>query len=543
MDRRMFIAGAGAGVLASAAPASASIRSTFFKGNIPEGPFQPYWESLKAYECPSWFRDAKFGIWAHWSPQCVPEQGDWYARNMYIQGMPQNVHHVKTYGHPSRFGYKDICNLWKAERWDPAALVSLYKKAGAEYLVALATHHDNFDCWDSAYQPWNCTQIGPKRDIVGTWAKEARGQGLKFGVSYHGTPHRTWDEFLPVRYKSDTTGPMAGVQYDGVLTKADGKGQWWEGRDPRQLNGTPHLKGSPSPGFVREFLLRVQDVIDRYDPDVLTFDDGVKFNFDAGGPAAPDLGVWLGIPDLAPQIIAYYYNRNMQRRGGTLQGVVDLKEVPEPVWGALTRDFEMLMADKLEAEPWQTEACIGDWHYDRNLFQRHAYKTPSLMIPLFVDIVSKNGNLLLSIPLPGHGEPDTDEVAFLTAMAEWQAINGEGIKGSRPWKIYGEGPSTVAQPLGGNYKLEQLRFDHRDIRFTTKGDALYAFALGWPADGKILIRALREGSEHHPRAIARVEMLGSNTKVDWTRTRNGLEITTSGPPPSRHAVAFRIHAA
>ena len=148
----------------------------------------------------------------------------------------------RHYGHPSKFGYKDICPLWKAERWDPDALAKLYKRAGAEYLVSLATHHDNFDCWNSKYQPWNCGNIGPKRDIVGTWQKVARANGLRFGVSYHGTPHRVWDEFLPVRYKSDITGPLAGVPYDGVQTMADGKGTWWQGMDPQMINGKPHRR-------------------------------------------------------------------------------------------------------------------------------------------------------------------------------------------------------------------------------------------------------------------------------------------------------------
>jgi len=534
----MFLAGS---LAATAAPALAS--QSFFKGNILAGPFEPSWESLKAYHCPDWFRDAKFGIWAHWSPQCVPEAGDWYARNMYIQGTPQYEHHVRAYGHPSRFGYKDICHLWGAKRWDPEALVALYKRAGAEYLVSLATHHDNFDCWDSKYQPWNCVNVGPKRDIVGTWARAARSQGLRFGVSYHGTPHRTWDEFLPVRYKSDSTGPLAGVPYDGVLTAADGKGKWWEGMDPRQLNGTPHLKNTPCPEFVRQFMLRVQDVIDRYDPDILTFDDGVKFTFDAGGPWAPDLGVWLGIPDLAPQIMAYFYNRNMARRAGRLEGVVDLKEVPEPLWGTLTRDLEMQMAGTLQDQPWQTEACIGGWHYDRSLLEKHAYKTPALMIPLFVDIVSKNGNLLLSIPLPGHGEPDGDEMAFLHAFADWQAINGEAIKGSRPWRIYGEGPSTAAaQP--DSYQLDRLHFDHRDIRFTTKGETLYATALGWPPDGKLLIQSLAQVAPDYPGAIGKVELLGSRAPLRWTRTADGLAIDLAGlEAPSPYAVTFRIDAA
>jgi len=538
MNRRSFLAG-GLSLLTLRQIATALDSSQFFRGDVPSGPFLPFWESLKSYRCPDWFRNAKFGIWAHWSPQCVPEQGDWYARNMYIQGTPQYDFHVKHYGHPSKFGYKDICPLWKAERWDPEALVKLYKRAGAEYIVALATHHDNFDCWNSKYQPWNCVNIGPKRDIVGTWAKVARAIGLRFGVSYHGTPHRVWDEFLPVRYKSDITGPLAGVPYDGMQTMADGKGKWWEGMDPQMINGKPHLKGSPCPEFVQQFLLRVQDVIDHYNPDILNFDDGANFDFDAGGKFAPDLGVWLGIPDLAPQIMAYYYNKNVQAHGGHLEGVVDLKQVPEPVWGTLTRDFEMSLADKLQEQPWQTEACIGHWHYDRSVFENHTYQKAAFIIPFLVDIVSKNGNLLLSIPLPGYGEPDSDEIAFLGELADWQQVNSEAIMGTRPWHIYGEGPSTEVEEVP-SYQLSKIKFDHTDIRFTTKGDTLYAIAFGWPAEGKIVIRSLAENSKTYPRQIRKVELVGSNSEMKWKRGTEGLEIELPATPPCKYAFSFRI---
>jgi alpha-L-fucosidase len=541
MNRRLFLT-SGIAMIALSRMARALGNSPFFQGTIPNGPFLPFWESLKSYRCPDWFRDAKFGIWAHWSPQCVPEQGDWYARNMYIQGSAQYEYHVKTYGHPSQFGYKDICHLWKAEKWDPEALIKLYKRAGAEYLVALATHHDNFDCWNSKHQPWNCVNIGPKKDIVGTWAKVARSHGLRFGVSYHGTPHRVWDEFLPVRYKSDTTGPLAGVSYDGMQTIADGKGKWWEGRDPQMINGKPHAKNTPCPEFVQQFLLRVQDVIDSYAPDILTFDDGAQFNFDRGGRAAPDLGVWLGIPDLAPEIIAYYYNKNVQAHGGRLEGVLDLKEVPEPVWGTLTRDFEMTLADTLQEEPWQTEACIGHWHYDREVFENHTYQKASLMIPLMVDVISKNGNLLLSIPLPGHGEPDRDEIAFLGELADWQQVNSEAIKGTRPWTIYGEGPATEAARELPMYQLSRLKFQPTDIRFTTKGDVLYAIALGWPSDGKMVIKSLAENSSNYPRQIRNVELLGAKSELKWMRTAQGLEIQLPDEPPCQYAVSFRILA-
>ncbi len=540
MNRRSFLSASASAFAWSALTKPG--HAQMFRGQVPEGPFQPDWESLKSYQCPNWYRNAKLGIWAHWSPQCVPEDGDWYARNMYIQGTPQYEFHVKTYGHPSEFGYKDVCHLWKAERWNPEALIKLYKSAGAAYFVALATHHDNFDCWNSKYQPWNSVQVGPKRDIVGTWAKVARAHGLRFGVSHHGTPGRVWNEFMPVRYKSDTIGPLAGIPYDGIQTIADGKGKWWDGMDPQMLNGKAHLKNTPCPEFTRQFLLRVQDVIDSYDPDLLYFDDNAQFDFDAGGPGALDLGVWLGIPDLAPQIMAYYYNKNMKTHGGRLEAVLNLKTVPEPVWGTLTRDFEAAMEDKLQKSPWQTDACIGAWHYDRSIFENHKYQKASTIIPMFVDIVSKNGNLLLNIPLPGHGEPDSDETTFVSELIDWQQINSEAIQGSRPWKVYGEGPSIHA-PRIASYQLNRLKFDSSDFRFTTKGETLYAIALGWPADGKFLITSLADGSSNYPRRIGKIELLGAKSNLKWSRGPQGLEIQAPGSSPCKYAYTFRILSA
>jgi alpha-L-fucosidase len=280
-------------------------------------------------------------------------------------------------------------------------------------------------------------------------------------------------------------------------------------------------------------------VIDSYSPDILNFDDGAQFTFDDGGQYAPDLKVWLGIPDLAPQIMAYYYNKNIETHGGRLEGVVDLKEVPEPVWGTLTRDFEFGMAEGLQEKPWQTEACIGNWHYRRSLFTKHGYQKASSIIPLFVDIVSKNGNLLLSIPLPGHGEPDSDEVSFLNELAEWQQVNSEAIKGTRPWKTYGEGPLAEAKK-GSTSQFSQLNSGHRDIRFTTKGEVLYAIALGWPTDGKILIQSLAENSAEFPRPIRKVELLGAKADLKWTRGTEGLEIQVPRVPPCKYAFSFRI---
>jgi alpha-L-fucosidase len=534
-SRRRFIAG-GAGLLA-AGNAALGQEGSYSDGNFAGGPiagsFRPNWESLKAYRYPDWFRDAKFGIWAHWSPQCVPEQGDWYARGMYVQGSSQYDYHVKTYGHPSQFGYKDICHLWHAENWNPEELIRLYAKTGARYFVALGNHHGNFDCWNSKHQPWNCVNVGPKKDIVGTWAKIARAHGLRFGITYHGTPGRTWREFMPVRYGSDKTGPLKDVPYDGVMTKADGKGKWWEGMDPQELNGRPHDKNDPCPEFVENFMLRVQDVIDQYNPDLLYFDDNCDWDFDRGGGA-----VWLGMPELTPHIMAYYYNANVRRNGGKLDAVFNIKNVPRPVLSTLVRDFEMSQAGAIEPDPWQTDTCIGGWHYSRSIFENHNYRKPESMVQLLVDVVSKNGNLLLNIPLPGHGRPDEDEFAFLDKFGAWMAVNNEAIYSTRPWKIAGEGPTKTSGSLYGG---PSPRFVAEDFRFLTKGDSLYAIALAWPENGKLVIRSLASDSPHYRGEVASVGLVGSESNLVWSRGAEGLTISLPEKRPCDYAYALKIN--
>ncbi len=546
LGRRKFVAGS-VGLLASSNRAfgrhdSSTQPNTYadarFAADPVVGPFRSNWESLKAYRYPDWFRDAKFGIWAHWSPQCVPEQGDWYARGMYVQGSPQYDYHVKTYGHPSQFGYKDICNIWRAENWNPEELIRLYAKTGAKYFVALANHHGNFDCWNSKYQPWNCVNVGPKKDIVGTWEKVARALGLRFGITFHGTPGRVWREFMPVRYGSDETGRFKGVPYDGNLTKADGKGKWWDGMDPQQFNGPPHEKNDPCPDFVDNFILRVQDLIDQYNPDLLYFDDNCDWDFDAGAPAGRELKVWLGMPELTPPIMAYYYNANMRRNAGKLDAVFNIKNVPQPVWSTLVRDFEMSQAQGAQMAPWQTDACIGGWHYSRSIFENHKYRTPQSMVHLLCDVVSKNGNLLLNIPLPGHGRPDTDEFAFLDKFGEWMRLNSEAIYSTRPWKIDGEGPTKGA---GAKAYGALPNYLPGDIRFTTKGDALYAIVLAWPEDGKLEIKSLGSNSRYYPGEIARIGLIGSEPNLQWSRNEDGVTVKLPQKPPCDFAYVFKIN--
>ena len=344
---------------------------------------------------------------------------------------------------------------------------------------------------------------------------------------------------MPVRYGSDETGPMKGVPYDGVLTKADGRGQWWDGMDPQDLNGRPHDKDTPCPEFVETFMLRVQDLIDKYSPDLLYFDDNCDWDFDAGAPAGRELNVWLGMPELTPHIMAYYYNANIHRHGGTLDAVFNIKNVPAAVSSTVVRDFEMRQADVLEADPWQTDACIGGWHYSRSIFEDHKYRTAEAMIHLLVDVVSKNGNLLLNIPLPGHGKPDADEFAFLDKFGAWMALNGEAIYSTRPWEIYGEGPTSGAgSPL---YQGPGPRFVAGDVRFTTKGDALYAIALAWPEDRKLVIKSLGSDSSHWRDEIARIGLLGSDSNLVWSRNTDGVTINLPEKPPCDYAYVFKIN--
>ena len=486
---------------------------------IAPGPFQPSWDSLAQYKCPEWFRDAKFGIWAHWSAQCVPEQGDWYARQMYFQGNGDYDYQVAHYGHPSKVGFKDIDRLWHAERWDPEKLLDLYVAAGAKYFVSLANHHDNFDNWDSKYQTWNSVALGPKKDIVGTWAKAARRRGLRFGVTVHAA--RTWDWF-DVSHGADKAGPLAGVPYDGNLTKADGKGQWWDGLDPAELYGPAGAARTDEAhkAYELKFYRRVMDLVDQHHPDLLYFDDG-----------EPPTSYGL-------QIAANYYNENRQWHGGRLDAILNVKSGSSQVKQSMVLDYERGRSESILPHPWQTDTCIGEWHYRRSLYENHQYKTARQVVRMLVDIVSKNGNLLLNVPVRGDGTIDDDEVKFLQGMAAWMDVNGESIFATRPWKISGEGPVKVKG--GGFSEGGEDRLTSSDFRFTTKGPVLYATAFGWPDGGRLTVRTLAKNAPGLAGRIKRVSLLGSPEKPAWTQTAEGLVVTLPAQKPCDHAYVLKI---
>ncbi len=490
------------------------------------GQYEPTWQSLMTHETPEWFRNAKFGIWAHWGPQCVEGSGDWMARQMYMEGTPKYKYHVEHYGHPSEVGFKDILPLFKAERWEPEKLVERYKRCGAQYFFVLGNHHDNFDLWDSQYQPWNSKNIGPKRDILAEWAKAAKKAGLPLGISFHADHAWTWYE-PSQRY--DLEGEKAGIYYDGNLTKEDGKGKWWDGLDPQQLYQQHHpmSKGSwdnnaihsqwdwshgacpPSQAFVTNFYNRTLDAINRYEPDLIYFDVTVL-------PFYP-------LSNCGLKIATHLYNKNPR-------GVVFGKILSDEQRKALTWDVERGAPNEIIAEPWQTCNCIGDWHYNTSRYER-GYKSAQNMVKQLVDIVSKNGNLLLNIPLRADGTYDEKAARFLDELEAWMTQNGESIFGTRPWVQFGEGPvaeKSIKMNAQGFNDGQYNGMDSRDIRFNQTKKFLYVTAMGWPRDGQLTIKSLAKGNPDFRKAIKKVYLLGYGV-LKATQTTEGLVVQLPKP--------------
>lgn len=523
---------------------------------IAPGKFQPTWDSLQQYQTPEWFRDAKLGIWAHWGPQCQPEMSDWYARKMYQQYNTDKKtgaitlnqvysFHVARYGHPSQFGFKDVIQTWQAERWDPDKLMEIYKRAGAKYFMALANHHDNMDLWDSKYQPWNSVNVGPHKDLIAGWEKAARKQGLRFAVSVHAS--RAWSWYEPAQ-EADKDGSKKDVPYDGKLTAAGGKGKWWDGLDPQDLYAQNHTPGEklewswdaakgssvPDAEYCQKFYNRTVDLVNRYHPDMIYFDDTVL-------PLYP-------ISDVGLKFAAHYYNSNMALHGGKLEAVINGKHLDDLQKKCLLYDIERGKAEGILPLAWQTDTCLGDWHYHRSLYERDGYKKPADVIQMLVDIVSKNGNLMLNVPLRGEGTVDDKELLVLRALGDWMEVNGSAIYASRPWKVYGEGPSTES---GSNEKghfdgIKDIgKFSAADVRYTTSKDGkiLYAFVLGWPENGKIVLKSLASQSPLYPEKITGVKLLASPEKIITERTVEGLVISFPASKPKSGqdaAYAFKI---
>jgi alpha-L-fucosidase len=470
---------------------------------ISEGPYKATDESLKQYQYPEWFRDAKFGIWSHWGPQAVPRQGDWYAKRMYQEGNPAYKYHLENYGHPSEFGYKDIIPLWKAERWDPEKLMELYKKAGAKYFVSMGTHHDNFFLWNSKLNNWNAVNMGPKKDVVGLWQKAAKKQGLRFGVSEHLGASYTWFQSA---HGADKSGAKAGVPYDGANLNY---------QELYHANALPDDKGwlTNNPVFQLEWYRSIKELVDNYQPDLLYSDSQMPFG------------------DVGRTLIAHFYNQDITKNGGGLQAVYTCKQ---PSGGLWVQDVERGVLDTASAYPWQTDTSIGDWYYRTG----QKYKTSTEVIQMLVDIVSKNGNLLINVVQTPEGDLEPDMLKILEEIGEWTSANGEGIYGSRPWKIYGEKPVDKPVKKLGRFD-ENFGYSSNDIRFTTKGSTLYAYCLGKP-ETDIMIKSLGKSSKLSGKSIASITMVGSNGKLSWKQSADALVIKKPANMPSWQVIGFKI---
>ena len=478
--------------------------------SIEQGSYTTDWNDLcRQYNTPAWWREAKLGAWSHWDPQSVAENGDWYSRGMYIEGHPQSKYHREHFGHPSEYGYKELCRDWKIDLWDPEDLMLLYIKMGARYFLALGNHHDNFDCWDSKYQPWNAVNIGPHQDIIGIWEKVARKHGMPFGIGFHSTPARTWGQFMPVRYASDKHGDKAGIPYDAMLTKADGTGKWWEGMNPQDLYGPIHHDGRKSlkSPFANQFMWRVDDAIRKYQPDMIYFDEHA-------GNSQIDLGIDMGLGELTPQIIANFYNIAEKRTEGRREVVATFKGVggrynsfqhnPELISivdRSLVKSTELHTEDNIMAFPFQTEVSLQEWHY----LQGGKYRSAEEIITRLMQNVARNGCLLLNITQRGRGNIDDEARQICLDIGRWIDINQEAIYSARPFTQWGD--------------------EH--VIYTRQGGYIYATILH-PSAGSIILSALSNQSASIGK-IRKVELVENGHQLPFTQTTEGVTIQMEEP--------------
>jgi alpha-L-fucosidase len=471
-----------------------------------QAPFRPDWESLRKYEVPAWYKDAKFGIFIHWGAYSVPAFGnEWYPRNMYREGSEEYKHHIATYGPQDKFGYKDFIPMFKAEHFDPAAWAQLFKKAGAKYVVPVAEHHDGFAMYDSGLSDWTVAKMGPHRDTTAELAEAVRAEGLHFGVSSHRVEHNF---FLGVgrEIASDVNDPQYAAFYGPAHA-------WLMSPWGIPLNDDFTYVSS---AWAEDWLARSAELVEKYHPDIVYFD------------------WWIGQASIRPNLTrfaAFYYNSSLKY--GDHVGVINYKDYAMQEHSGVL-DLERGQLGDIRPLYWQTDTSVSNtsWGYIKD----DTFKSPEFVVHQLIDIVSKNGNLLLNIGPRSDGTIPDEVQRVLLDVGAWLNVNGEAIYATRPWRIYGEGPTKVA--AGSFHDTDTANYKPEDFRFTTKDDVLYAIGLAWPTSGEAVIHALAPtvGGEH----VRSVALLGSNTKLQFDQRVDGLHVKLSTQSEAKYAYVLRV---
>jgi len=469
-----------------------------------DGPYRADWQSLQKYEVPDWYKDAKFGIFIHWGVYSVPAYGnEWYPRNMYRQGSDENKHHLSTYGPLTKFGYKDFIPMFRAEHFDPVAWARLFQEAGAKYVVPVFEHHDGFAMYDSGLSDWTVAKMGPRRDVHGELAKAIRAEGLRLGVSSHRVEHNFFLEGGRL-IESDVNDPQFAAFYGPAHT-------WMESKQSLLTDWT-----YVSNAYLDDWLARDAEIVKKYKPDVFYFD------------------WWIGQPSVRRHLMefaAFYYN-DAAARGSA--GVINYKLDAMEKHSAVL-DVERGQLNDIRPLYWQTDTSISNKSW--GFIEHDSFKSPQMIVHQLVDIVSKNGNLLVNIGPRSDGTIPDEVQSVLREVGFWLKINGEAIYGARPWKMYGEGPTKIVE--GAFHDTDAQPFTERDFRFTTKGGALYAIELGWSSNGEAVIHSLTE-AQLAGQKIASVSLLGSSAALIFAAQPDGLHIRLPAQPPGKFAYCLKI---
>lgn len=546
-----------------------------------EGPFEPSFESLEKFEVPEWFRDAKFGLWAHWGPQSMTVAGDWFAQGMYA--WPEDKTHnipeseflapngryidltTKKYGHPSQVGYTKIIDMWTAEKFTQEyanELMQLYKRAGGKYFMALVNHHDNFDNWDSKHHRWNAVNKGPKKNIVRIWENAAKQAELKFGLSSHlwrsfdirGRPDGdpkwddVWTEYAPqwedsirrMRRNGETwpgTDSWFGIAHQSDPRPGPFQGIPYDGADPENWDLFHDYENPEEYDWANRWYKRMVDVIDQHRPDLFYLDSqGFQFWEQENGR----------------KVFSHFFNQGLQKYDGKQEVVLQLKAHFDPekdMKGMAIVDEEGSVLNQILQEPWQTDISLADWWWTG---EHGKVRSSNWVVDILVDIVSKNGNLLLNVPNHPDGHISGEAVAVLEDVGDWMDINGEGIFATRPWKVFGEGPMYDAalsgkpamvkrvDEMGNVLKYTKRKIGKEDIRFTQSkdGKTIYAFFMGWPGDGaRVSIKSLAQNTDMDK--LQSVSLLGSE-KLHWKKSKQGLVIELPDRAPFQEAICIKI---